>query len=105
MKTAHTLPPVRSDASRRTRSDQMIAAARCWDDFWTAARALDSGSDQGAAFERLTQLHLQTAPEYRTQLRHVWLLREVPESVSAYLNLPRPDEGIDLIAKTRSGEF
>ena len=67
--------------------------------------ALGSRLYQGAAFERLTQLYLQTAPEYRTQLRHVWLLGEVPESVSVHLNLPRQDEGIDIIAETRSGEF
>jgi hypothetical protein len=105
METSQTLPSVRSDASRRTTSDQIIAEARCWDDFWITLRGLDSGSKRGAAFERLTQLYLQTAPEYRTQLRHVWLLNEVPENVAAHLNLPRVDEGIDIVAETRSGEF
>src|SRR3954466_5009183 len=105
MEAGQTLPSMRSNAPHHTGSDQIIAEARCWDDFWSALRQLDSGSKRGAAFERLTQLYLQTAPEYRTQLRHVWLLNEVPESVSAHLNLPRVDEGIDIVAETRSGEF
>ena len=57
------------------------------------------------AFERLTQLYLQTAPEYQTQLKHVWLLRDVPPAVGRRLNLPSLDEGIDLIACTRHGEY
>ena len=56
-------------------------------------------------FERLTQLYLQTTPEYRTELQHVWLLREVPADIRRRLNLPGPDEGIDLIACTRRGEY
>jgi predicted helicase len=51
------------------------------------------------------QLYLQTAPEYRTELQHVWLLREVPPDIRRRLNLPNPDEGIDLIARTRRGEY
>src|SRR5215207_6484133 len=104
MKIQRAVPILHSDASRRSLSDQLIAEARCWDGFWTALHQLDSGG-RGAAFERLTQLYLQTAPEYQTQLRHVWLLKEVPESISAHLNLPRQDEGIDIIAETRPGEF
>jgi superfamily II DNA or RNA helicase len=48
---------------------------------------------------------LQTAPEYQTELRHVWTLREVPPDIRKRLNLPAPDEGIDLIGRTRRGEF
>jgi predicted helicase len=51
-------------------------------------------SKRGTPFERLTQLYLQTSPEYVAQLQNVWLLNEVPESVSARLNLPRQDEGM-----------
>jgi hypothetical protein len=36
------------------------------------------GSRKGSAFERLTQLYLKTAPEYRTKLQDVWLRSEVP---------------------------
>jgi len=58
-----------------------------------------------AAFERITQLYLQTAPEYQAQLNHVWLLREVPPDACRQLRLPSLDEGIDLIACARHGEY
>jgi predicted helicase len=69
------------------------------------SRALLSETEKGNAFERLTQLYLQTAPEYRTKLKDVWLLREVSADIRRRLNLPGPDEGIDLLARTRRGEY
>jgi predicted helicase len=73
--------------------------------FWDRAREL-TGADKGIAFERLTQLYLQTAPEYQTKLQRVWLLRDVPADVGRRLNLPPArDEGIDLIARTRQGKY
>ena len=71
----------------------------------SAPRKLSTDGEKGAVFERLTQLYLQTTPEYRTELQHVWLLREVPADIRRRLNLPGPDEGIDLIARTRRGEY
>src|SRR4051812_8717826 len=79
-----TLPRARTGTSWAV-ADRLIGESQGWADFWSALRQPDSGSKRDAAFERLTQLYLQTAPEYRTQLRHVWLLNEVPESVSAHL--------------------
>ena len=73
--------------------------------FGSAPRTLSTDGEKGHVFERLTQLYLQTAPEYRTKLQHVWLLREVPADIRRRLNLPGPDEGIDLIARTRRGEY
>ena len=84
--------------------DRFIASCRSWNDFWDRTRKL-SNIEKGIAFERLTQLYLQTAPEYRTKLQYVWLLRDVPADTRRRLNLPAPDEGIDLIARTRSGEY
>jgi predicted helicase len=84
--------------------DRFIASCNSWGDFWDSAKLL-SASDKGIAFERLTQLYLQTAPEYRTKLQNVWLLRDVPPNIHRRLNLPTPDEGIDLIARTRTGEY
>jgi len=85
--------------------DRFIAACNSWDDFWDRTRTLSSKADKGRAFERLTQLYLQTAPEYRTKLQHVWLLRDVPADIRKQVNLPGPDEGIDLVARTRRGEY
>ena len=76
--------------------DRFIASCNSWDDFWERAKLL-SASEKGVAFERLTQLYLQTAPEYRTELQNVWMLRDVPSDIRQGLNLPSPDEGIDLV--------
>jgi hypothetical protein len=85
--------------------DRFIACCRSWDDFWDRAKKL-SNEEKGLAFERLTQLYLQTAPEYQTKLQNVWLLRDVPVDVRRQLSLPGPrDEGIDLIARTRQGKY
>ena len=43
--------------------------------------------------------------EYQAELRHVWTLREVPPAVRRRLALPSLDEGIDLIACTRHGQY
>ena len=53
----------------------------------------------------LTQLLLQTQPEYQSKLKHVWLLSEVPHEIRAKLRLPELDEGIDLIAESYEGAF
>ena len=86
------------------RVDRFIASCPSWEDFWQRTRQL-SDAEKGRAFERLVQLYLQTEPEYRTILRHVWTLREVPGQVRKLLVLPHPDEGIDLIACTRHEEY
>jgi hypothetical protein len=96
-----TLPRARTGTSCAA-TDRLIGESQCWGDFWRALQRLDS-SARDTAFERLTQLYLQTSPEYRTQLQNVWLLNEVPESVSARLNLPRQDEGIDIVAEDVQG--
>jgi superfamily II DNA or RNA helicase len=85
--------------------DRYIASCKSWEEFWQLTKKLSSESEKGTAFERLTQLYLQTTPEYQTELQHVWLLREVPGETRRRLNLPGPDEGIDLIARTRRGEY
>ena len=85
--------------------DRFIASCTSWGDFYERTKKLSAGGEKGAVFERLTQLYLQTTPEYRTELQHVWLLREVPADIRKRLNLPGPDEGIDLIACTRRGEY
>jgi predicted helicase len=86
-------------------SDRFIASCSFWGNFWERAKKLSTGGEKGAIFERLTQLYLQTTPEYQTELRQVWTLREVLPSVRRRLNLPSPDEGIDLIAWTRHGQY
>ena len=78
---------------------------RSWNDFTAAVARLPNTKAVGDSFELLTKLTLLSAPEHRTKLSEVWSLSDVPEKCAAQLNLPGPDEGIDLIAKTKTGEF
>jgi len=83
----------------------IIAKCASWSQFVQAV-SFFSAKDKGDAFERLTQLYLQTKPEYQTSLKEVWRLADVPGRVRRKLpNLPKSDEGIDLVAETRTGEF
>ena len=86
------------------RTDRYILSCPTWDEFYRRTGSL-SEADKGRIFERLVQLYLQTAPEYRTILQDVWLLRDVPPKLRKKLKLPLSDEGIDLIARTRRGEY
>ena len=59
----------------------------------------------GSVFEYLTKLYLEVSPEYKTKLRKVYLLNEVPTALKKKLRLPNTDEGIDLIAETFDNEY
>jgi predicted helicase len=86
-------------------ADRFIASCSSWEDFWSRAKKL-SNAEKGITFERLTQLYLQTVPEYRSKLQYVWLLRDIPADIRQHLNLPGPrDEGIDLVARTWQGKY
>ena len=87
------------------RPDRFIASCASWGEFWEGTKRLSSNKEKGDAFERLTQLYLQTVPEYQTELAHVWALRKVPPHVRKLLALPTPDEGIDFIARTHHGKY
>jgi predicted helicase len=85
--------------------DRLIGNCGSWEHFWTAVADL-SEKQKGNVFERLVQLYLLTKPKYKTELKDVWLASsEVPADVCKLLSLPRTDEGIDLIARTRNGRF
>jgi len=87
------------------RPDRFIASCASWSEFWDGTKKLSSNKEKGDAFERLTQLYLQTAPEYQSKLAHIWTLREVPPDVRKLLALPTLDEGIDFIARTHHGKY
>ncbi len=84
--------------------DGLIRKAQSWSEFFSRLELLKP-KDKGDAFARLVQLHLLTKPKFQSNLNNVWLLQEVPKWVRDKLNLPEPDEGIDLIAQGRNGKF
>ena len=61
--------------------------------------------EKGDIFELITKYYLLINPIYKTKLKKVWLLNEVPSEIKNYLNLPDNDEGIDLIAQTKDDEY
>jgi superfamily II DNA or RNA helicase len=88
------------------REAHFIAAANSFEDFFTRNEALPNGP-KGSNFELLIRQYLKTAPEYRSILSDVWLRLEVPSEIHDELGLPgtKGDEGVDLIARTREGEY
>jgi superfamily II DNA or RNA helicase len=81
-----------------------IRGCASWHDFQGKLRDL-SEKQKGDFFEELVKAYLFLEPEYASKLKHVWLHREVPQSVLEKLKLPDTDQGIDLVAETNDGEF
>jgi superfamily II DNA or RNA helicase len=71
-----------------------------WSDFKSYVESMPNTKSMGNAFEQLTKLYFQINPLYRSKYEEVWLLDEVPSKDLEYLDLPRQDLGIDLIAKS-----
>ena len=78
----------------------LLTNINCWNDFKSYAESLPNTKSMGDAFEQLTKLYFQINPLYESMYDSVWLINEVPEKDLQYLELPRQDLGIDLIAKS-----
>ena len=78
----------------------VLTNINCWNDFKSYAESLPNTKSMGDAFEQLTKLYFQINPLYESMYDNVWLINEVPEKELQYLELPRQDLGIDLIAKS-----
>jgi predicted helicase len=61
--------------------------------------------EKGNIFEEITKYYLEFDPKYKTKIKHVWLQKEIPQSILKKLNLPNDDKGIDLIAETHEGAY
>ena len=87
---------------------KIIQSARSWKDLNKILESYTKSNRSklaGDVFEYLTKLYLQTAPQYKSKLKKVYLEKEVPSSLRKKLNLPDTDEGIDLIAETNDKEY
>ena len=82
----------------------IIRQSNSWKELFETCISL-SNKEKGDVYEHVVKLYLQTHSEYRTKLSEVWFLNEVPAKVKRKLNLPDPDNGIDLIAETRDGTY
>ncbi|MEK9563993.1 MAG: DEAD/DEAH box helicase family protein, partial [Deltaproteobacteria bacterium] len=85
--------------------NDLVLSSSNWDEFFESLSALEKTKDKGDAFERFTQLYLQTAPKYRLDLKNVWLRADIPPDAFKRSGLPSNDYGIDALAETHEGKF
>jgi predicted helicase len=88
-------------------SADLITGSQSWSDFEQGLAALgaDRKAEKGRAFEELTRLHLLSDPVFATKLTEVWHHTDVPQKIADELGLQRPEIGVDLIARTRRGDY
>uniref|UniRef100_UPI004047A123 DEAD/DEAH box helicase family protein n=1 Tax=Bacteroidota TaxID=976 RepID=UPI004047A123 len=76
-----------------------------WNAFFDYSKNL-SKKEKGDLFEKLTELIFKTKSIYKSRFKNVWLLSEgIDLELRSKLNLPKADEGIDLIAENHTGTF
>lgn len=75
-----------------------------WDQFEKEAASLGN-AQKGQLFEHLVKHYLELDPIYQSKLEKIWLFADVPHDVRQAIGLPPIDQGIDLIAVTRDGEY
>ena len=83
---------------------QTLKGCRSWADLQRRWRPLTK-KQKGNLFEELTKYYLLLEPEYASKLKSVWLLGEVPTALAKRLKLPSNDQGIDLVAETKEGDY
>ncbi|MFN5355041.1 MAG: hypothetical protein ACK5CT_00365, partial [Bacteroidota bacterium] len=85
--------------------DTFLKNISSWEDLWSFSKSL-TNQEKGYLFERLTELILQTKPEYVSLIKKVYRQgKGLSAELRDHLRLPNTDEGIDLIAETHRGEF
>ena len=90
------------------RTTKLLSNATSWNNLNQKLEELtksERAKEAGDIFENVCKFFLQTAPQYQTKLKNVWLLKEVKEDLRRKFNLPSTDEGIDLIAETFDGKY
>ena len=93
--------------TRTITSTGLITAIRncvSWQDIQAKWRHVPE-KQKGDLFEELVKAYLQLDPEYASKLKHVWLQREIPQVIAKQLKLPATDQGIDIVAETRDGDY
>lgn len=93
-----------SSSLRTSPIRDLLTRIENWDQFEEHAASLGN-SEKGRLFEHLVKHYLELDPKYQSKLEKVWLFADVPHDVRQAINLPPIDQGIDLIAVTRDGEY
>ncbi len=86
-----------------------LKGVRSWEDFQARQRALGNtkatNKVKGDVFERLVKFYFLHHPDYAHDVEEVWLDEEIPWEIKEDLNLPKKDKGVDILVRTKSGEF
>jgi len=96
--------PLHSKAREFAKSG-LFAELRSFEELEKRIAKIPENKGKGDAFEQLVKAFLLLDPEYATKISEVWIHHEVPSAVRKKLRLPDSDQGIDLIARTKGGEF
>lgn len=73
-----------------------------FDDLVNQIDKLDAAQrDRGTYFEYLVLAYFKNEPTYKNEFENVWMLSEVPSEYG----IPKTDIGVDLVAKTYTGEL
>ena len=73
----------------------------------TLAKLIKQGKAKfaGDIFEVLVKIYFETAPQYKSKIKKVYLLNEVPPELKKEINLPKTDEGIDILLVTKDNDY
>lgn len=96
--------PLHPKASEFARSG-LFAGVKSFEELEKRIAAIPENKGKGDAFEQFVKAFLLLDPEYTSKISDVWIHHEVPSAIRKKLHLPDSDQGIDLIAKTKDGEF
>ena len=83
---------------------KVITSSNSWQEFENKLSKL-SKKEKGDAFEELTRLYFLTDPLYISRFDKVWHHSKIPQDVKDTLDLPQTEIGIDLVCKTKKGEY
>ena len=81
---------------------KFLSSSHSWSDLNKKLEELTKSNQSklaGNIFENVCKYFLQTAPQYQTKLKNVWLLKEVKEDLRRKLNLPSTDGGLKSIIR------
>lgn len=93
-----------SSSLRTSPIRDLLVRIENWDQFEKHEASLGN-TEKGRLFEHLVKHYLELDPKYQSKLEKVWLFADVPHDVRQAIGLPSIDQGIDLIAVTRDGEY
>jgi superfamily II DNA or RNA helicase len=83
---------------------EIVPNLSSFDDFYVLVNNFTT-KEKGDMFEWLTKYIFLLHPVYKTETKNIWLYEEMPHNLQQKHNLPKKDEGIDLILEKSNGDI